>query len=84
VVGVLAGYLEESSIPRWLSGVNAHLDDRRPASVLRRGSASEVFAAIEALTTGGFACKRDWLAQRVRHPRVGPSPISPLLRCETS
>ncbi len=55
VIALLSGYLAESSIPKWLRGVNAHLDDRRPISVLREGRVSDVIAAIEAQKSGAFA-----------------------------
>lgn len=48
-------FLDESVIPEWLRGTNAHLDDRRPIDVLRRGRLSEVIAAIEAERAGAFA-----------------------------
>lgn len=55
VIALLSGYLSESSIPRWLRGSNAHLDNRRPISVLREGRVSDVIAAIEAQKSGAFA-----------------------------
>ncbi|HEU0077267.1 MAG TPA: hypothetical protein VFQ76_06435, partial [Longimicrobiaceae bacterium] len=55
VVELLSGYLEPSSVPKWLTGFNAHLGDRRPVDVLRQGSLSEVIAAIEALKSGSYA-----------------------------
>jgi hypothetical protein len=55
VLSLLQGYLAESSIPKWLHGVNAHLDNRRPISVLREGRVSDVIAAIEAQKSGAFA-----------------------------
>ena len=55
VIALLSGFLAESSIPKWLNGVNAHLGDRRPISVLREGRVSDVIAAIEAQKTGSFA-----------------------------
>ena len=55
VIALLSGYLAESSIPKWLNGVNARLGDRRPISVLREGRASDVIAAIEAEKSGAFA-----------------------------
>jgi uncharacterized protein (DUF2384 family) len=55
VIALLSGYLAESSIPKWLHGVNAHLDQRRPISVLREGRVSAVIAAIEAQKSGAFA-----------------------------
>jgi len=54
-VELLSGYLEPSSIPKWLMGINAHLGDRRPIDLLRQGSLSEVIAAIEALKSGSYA-----------------------------
>lgn len=55
VIALLSGYLAESSIPKWLNGVNAHLGNRRPVSLLREGRLSEVIAAIEAQKSGAFA-----------------------------
>jgi hypothetical protein len=54
VLALLAGYLEASTIPKWLNGVNAHLGNRRPISVLREGRLSEVIGAIEAEKSGAF------------------------------
>jgi transcriptional regulator with XRE-family HTH domain len=54
-VALLSGYLEPTSIPKWLMGVNAHLGDRRPIDLLREGNLSEVVAAIEALRSGAYA-----------------------------
>jgi len=54
-VELLSGYLEPSSIPKWLMGLNAHLGDRRPIDLLRRGNLAEVIAAIEALKSGAYA-----------------------------
>jgi hypothetical protein len=55
VIALLSGYLEESSIPKWLSGVNAHLGNRRPISLLREGRVADVIGAIEAEKAGAFA-----------------------------
>ena len=55
VIALLSGYLAESTIPKWLNGVNAHLGNRRPISVLREGRLSDVIAAIEAQKGGAFA-----------------------------
>jgi hypothetical protein len=55
VIALLSGFLAESSIPKWLNGVNAHLDDRRPISVLREGRVADVIAAIEAQKAGVVA-----------------------------
>jgi hypothetical protein len=54
VVELLSGYLSETSIPKWLHGVNAHLGGRRPIALLRAGQLSEVIAAIEALKSGAY------------------------------
>ncbi len=55
VVSLLAGFLDDRSIPKWLHGFNAHLGDRRPVDVIREGRLSEVIAAIEAEKAGSFA-----------------------------
>ncbi len=55
VVELLSGYLEASSIAKWLWGMNAHLGDRRPIDLLRQGNLSEVIASIEALKSGSYA-----------------------------
>lgn len=55
VIALLSGDLSESSIPKWLNGVNAHLGNRRPVSSLREGRLSAVMAAVEAQKSGAFA-----------------------------
>jgi hypothetical protein len=55
VVSLLEGFLEDTSIAKWLRGTNAHLGDRRPIDVIRQGRLSEVIAAIEAEKAGAFA-----------------------------
>lgn len=55
VVELLSGYLGETSIPKWLNGVNAHLGGRRPIALLRAGRLSEVIGAIELLKSGAYA-----------------------------
>jgi hypothetical protein len=55
VIALLSGFLAESSIPKWLTGVNAHLDNRRPVSVLREGRIADVIGAIEAQKAGAHA-----------------------------
>ena len=55
VISLLLGFLAESSIPKWLTGDNAHLGDRRPISLLREGRLSDVIAAIEAQKSGAYA-----------------------------
>lgn len=54
-VELLSRYLEPTSIPKWLMGINAHLGDRRPIDLLREGSLSDVIAAIESLKSGSYA-----------------------------
>ena len=51
----LRGFLDDTVIPEWLRGVNAHLGHRTPLDVLRTGRLSEVIAAIEAEKSGAFA-----------------------------
>lgn len=55
VVELLATHLEPDSIAKWLRGVNAHLDNRRPLDLLRQGNLSTVIAAIEAMKSGSHA-----------------------------
>lgn len=55
VIELLTGYLEPDSIPKWLRGANAHLDNRRPLDLLRQGTLSSVIAAIEAMKSGSYA-----------------------------
>ena len=55
VVSLLEGFLEDTSIAKWLRGINAHLADRRPIDLIRQGRLSEVIAAIEAEKAGAFA-----------------------------
>ncbi|MGH7857001.1 MAG: helix-turn-helix domain-containing protein [Candidatus Binatia bacterium] len=40
---------------RWLSGVNAHLGNRRPIDLLAAGRVAEVLRAVEAEETGSYA-----------------------------
>ena len=54
-VALLSGYLEPTSIPKWLTGHNAHLGGRRPVDLLREGNLSDVIAAIEAMKSGSYA-----------------------------
>jgi transcriptional regulator with XRE-family HTH domain len=55
VIELLATHLEPESIAKWLRGVNAHLDNRRPLDLLRQGNLSTVIAAIEAMKSGSHA-----------------------------
>lgn len=54
-IELLTGFLDDRSIPKWLSGTNAHLAERRPIDVLTQGRLSEVIAAIEAEKSGAYA-----------------------------
>ena len=54
-IELLRGHLEPSSLQKWLTGINAHLADRRPIDLLREGNLSDVIAAIEALKSGSYA-----------------------------
>lgn len=40
---------------KWLTGVNAHLGDRRPIDLLDDNRVAEVVAAIEQAETGAYA-----------------------------
>lgn len=55
VVSLLLGFLSPTTIPKWLRGVNAHLNNRRPIDVLLTGRLSEVVSAIENERSGAFA-----------------------------
>lgn len=55
VVALLIEVLSPSTIPKWLRGINAHLDNRRPLDVLMAGRLSEVIAAVENERSGTFA-----------------------------
>lgn len=55
VVSLLVGFLSPTTIPKWLRGVNAHLNNRRPIDVLLTGRLSEVVSAIENERSGAFA-----------------------------
>lgn len=55
IVELLTDTLDPSTIPKWLKGFNAHLGDRRPIDLLRRGNLSDVIGAVEALKSGSYA-----------------------------
>ena len=55
VVEVLSAILSPTSIPKWLEGPNAHLDDRTPMYLLKTDHVAEVFEALDAFRTGGYA-----------------------------
>jgi hypothetical protein len=54
-VQLLSGYLRETSIPKWLNGINSHLDNRRPLTLLRAGQLADVIAAIESMKSEAYA-----------------------------
>lgn len=54
-IQLLTGFLSESSIPKWLTGINAHLGNRSPLSLLRQGRVGEVIGAIQAEKSGAYA-----------------------------
>lgn len=54
-IGLLRTYLNDSTIPKWLRGINAFLGHRTPLTVLQTGLLSEVVRAIEAERSGAFA-----------------------------
>lgn len=55
VCEMLLRWLEPEVIPPWLEGINAHLGDRSPAFLLRRGEVADVIGAIEAQKSGAYA-----------------------------
>ena len=55
VVEMLGRWLEAEVIPGWLEGLNAHLADRAPAYLIRRGNLADVIGAIEAEKAGVYA-----------------------------
>ncbi|HKK93721.1 MAG TPA: hypothetical protein VJ925_09810 [Longimicrobiales bacterium] len=55
VVEMLARWLHPDTVEGWLDGPNAHLGDRTPAYLLRRGKVTDVIGAIELDKAGTFA-----------------------------
>ena len=55
VVEMLDRWLEREVVADWLSGSNAHLQDRAPAFLIRRGQVADVIGAIEAEKAGVYA-----------------------------
>lgn len=55
VVEMLERWLEQEAVEGWLSGSNAHLQDRAPAFLIRRGHVADVIGAIEAEKAGVYA-----------------------------
>ena len=55
VVEMLERWLTREAVEGWLSGSNAHLQDRTPAFLIRRGHVADVIGAIEAEKGGVYA-----------------------------
>jgi transcriptional regulator with XRE-family HTH domain len=55
VIEMLLRWLEPETISGWLEGANAHLGDRPPSHLLRRGQVADVIGAIEAEKRGVYA-----------------------------
>ena len=55
VLARLLQSFEPATARKWLKGFNAHIGNRRPIDLLRRGRVTEVLAAIEAEETGAYA-----------------------------
>lgn len=55
VVEMLGRWLEPEAVGGWLGGANAHLCDRLPVYLIRRGQVADVIGAIEAEKAGVYA-----------------------------
>jgi hypothetical protein len=55
VVSRLRGFLAHGSEQKWLFGINAQLDNRRPIDLIETGRVAEVIAAIEQTELGSYA-----------------------------
>lgn len=55
VVEMLERWLEREAVEGWIGGSNAHLQDRTPAFLIRRGQMADVIGAIEAEKAGVYA-----------------------------
>lgn len=55
VVQKLEGFYAPRRIRTWLEGPNAHLGDRSPLYLIRRGDTGAVISALQALKAGAFA-----------------------------
>jgi hypothetical protein len=55
VVQLLTGFLQESTIPKWLQAPNPRLGDRSPLYMLREGRLPDVIASIQAEKSGSYA-----------------------------
>jgi len=52
---MLERWLAPEAAEGWLRGSNAHLQDRTPVFLIRRGSVADVIGAIEAEKAGVYA-----------------------------
>ena len=55
IVCKLEGFYPAARIRLWLDGANAHLGDRSPLYLIRRGDTGAVVSAIHAIKAGAFA-----------------------------
>lgn len=55
VVEMMCRWLRPDLVHGWLEGIDAHLQDRAPAYMLRHGRLAEVIGAIEAMKAGVHA-----------------------------
>lgn len=55
VVEMLLRWLDETVIEDWLLGPNAHLANRTPVYLIRKGRLADVLGAAEALKAGVYA-----------------------------
>jgi transcriptional regulator with XRE-family HTH domain len=55
VVEMLLRWLDATVVEDWLLGPNAHLADRTPAFLIRKGRLADVLGAAEALKAGVYA-----------------------------
>lgn len=55
VIGRLLDIFPSETAAKWLTGLNAHLGNRRPLDLVADGRLAEVLAALEAEDTGAYA-----------------------------
>jgi len=55
VVEMLERWIERETVEDWIGGANAHLHDRSPAFLIRRGQVADVIGAIEEEKAGVYA-----------------------------
>jgi transcriptional regulator with XRE-family HTH domain len=55
VVEMLSRMLHNDAVEDWLRGMNAHLQHRSPAYMLRMGRVTDVIGAIESMKAGAYA-----------------------------